>query len=102
MLIQSTGLVLISRFYLYSLCVCVFSSMHSSFITYVGLCNYHHSDALCILFLNMYLVLAALGSSLLPGGFLVVSRGYLAARYSHLVAVASCCRAQPRGVRARS
>ena len=69
MLIQSPGLVLISLVLLVLTCVCVFSSMHSSFITCVGLCNYHHSDAL--FFFSKYVFsFGYAGSSLLPGGFL--------------------------------
>ena len=72
MLIQSTGLVLISPVLLVltCVCVCVFSSMHSSFITCVGVRNYHHSDALCIFFPKYVFSFGCAGSSLLPGGFL--------------------------------
>ena len=74
MLIQSPGLVLISPVLLVLTCVCVFSSMHSSFITCVGLCNYHLSDALlCVFFFFLSKYVFTFGctvSSFLLAGFL--------------------------------
>ena len=73
MLIQSPGLVLISPVLLVLTCVCVFSSMHSSFITCVGLCNCHLSDALLCVFFFLSKYVFSFGctvSSLLLAGFL--------------------------------